>query len=450
MNMELHYDEESLAALAGFEDLETDEHLQSCEACREKLDSFRLIADALGDAGVWNHEPLPLAPVSSTLNVLRNFANQMASEDAQAERWLPLLLSGPRETWATNLAHHPEYRTAGMVRAMSTKSYLVVDTAPLDALQIARLSIEIAGHLNDPPEAKGLVSRLRGQASRDLAYMLFYTGDHAAALEAADVAAREFALCESNEYDTARLNIVRSLITRNLDQTNEAMHSARYSAEVFAAFGDAERYSSARSVEAGALFQAGRYDDALAAWIELERRFHPDDASDGHARALASVGFGYRHVGKIPESVSFYQQAAELFDALGTVTEAARTRWSVASLLAEQGRWTDAAERLESVRVELKTLGMNGPAAVATLDLAEVRLLQGRTPDVIALCSEAADIFAAARLNYTARAMRAVAYMREAAAAGRATPQLVREVSRYVRRLPAEPNLLFLSPDTDR
>jgi tetratricopeptide (TPR) repeat protein len=447
MNMELHYDEESLAALAGFEDLDTDEHLQSCETCREKLDSFRLIADALGDAGVWNHEPLPLAPVPSTLNVLRSFASQMASEDAQAERWLPLLLSGPRETWATNLAHHPEYRTAGMVRAMVAACYPMLDKVPADALELTALATEIADHLDDSEYPKETVLRLRGQAWRDRAYVLCFTGRIGDAKKAVEIADRHLSGCAVDEFDRARVNVVAALIERLLDQTDYAISLSRQSAGTFLKFGDAERHASAVFAEGAVLLQTGRFERALQAFLELEKTYAWDDSSDARAGVLSNLGMAYRNLNRFDEAIASLTLAADIYETRGTKSDATRTRLNVANLLAATGKWEDAARLFSDVRAQFKTLALEGDAATAALDLAEIRLIQGRQSDVVLLCNEASEYFRSAGLAYTTRALRAIAYMREAAEAGRATPELARGVRDYLRQLPSAPDLLFLHLD---
>jgi hypothetical protein len=54
--------------------------------------------------------------------------------------------------------------------------------------------------------------------------------------------------------------------------------------------------------------------------------------------------------------------------------------------------------------------------------------------------------FESSGLSYTPRAMTAISLLREAAAQKKATPKLAREVRRYLRDLPEQPNLLFLAP----
>ncbi len=450
MMIEQHYDEKLLIEILESDRISSDEHLPGCADCSEKLESFRMIADALREEDVWNAEPLPEAPVASTIATLRAFADRMADDDARAEIWLTDLLAGSRETWRARLAQHPEYRTAGMVRKLIVASDRAIDTMPPDAVEMTNLATDIADHLDPSEHPADTVARLRGAAWRDRAFALFYTGQNADARRAAQIAADHFSRCAVGTYDRARVAIVTALVERSLDNTDLALDQSRRSAGVFAAFGDRERYASASTAEAAALAQAGRFEEALKIFLDLESQFSQDDASDAHGRVLANIAFAYRNLGKAEDAITFFTASAEIFEALGTRSEAVRIRWNLANVLAANGRWDDAGVRLAAVREEFRELGLFGAAAVAALDLAEVRLVQSRQSEVPALCVEATEYFSAAGIGYTARALRAVAYMREAAETGRATPELARTVRDYIRRLPAEPALLFLPPNDDR
>ncbi|HEX2836435.1 MAG TPA: tetratricopeptide repeat protein [Thermoanaerobaculia bacterium] len=444
MMIERHYDDESLIALLESDRLGSDSHIPGCPHCTEKLESFRMIADALREADVWNETHLHDSPVQSTIHTLRAFADRMTDEDAQATAWLDDLLAGPRETWKTKLAQHPEYRTAGMVRKLIAASDRAIDTMPPDALEITGLAADIADHLDPAAYPSETVVRLRGAAWREKAFSLFYTGQHAAAEKAVQIADAMFSLCTVDEYDRARVAIVKSLVHRSMEQFDGAIETARQSAEVFRTYGDVARVTSAKSSEAGVLAHSRRYEGALAIWLDLEKQFDADDATDTHARLLSNIAYACSYLGRTEEALTHYQFATELFDLLGNRSEAARLRWNVASILLQNGRLKDAEERLVSVRRELEELSMLGPAGVAALDLAEIRLLQGRIDDVIELCGTATRHLNNAGIAYTETALRAIAYVREAAELGRATPQLVKQVREYVRRLPAEPELLFL------
>src|SRR5688572_26897601 len=115
MMVERHYDDEALISLMETDRAQSDSHLPDCAPCSEKLESFRMIADALEDGDVWDTRELRTEPPAASIARLRAFADQMSFEDTQAESILRELLAGPREEWMPRLRIHPEWRTAGVV-----------------------------------------------------------------------------------------------------------------------------------------------------------------------------------------------------------------------------------------------------------------------------------------------------------------------------------------------
>jgi len=104
---------------------------------------------------------------------------------------------------------------------------------------------------------------------------------------------------------------------------------------------------------------------------------------------------------------------------------------------------TEACKRLRDLTREMDQLGMTSEAALANLDVAELLLVQNQYAEVDEICSSTMQVFERAGLSYTARALTALAYIREAAMQRRADRTLVQNVREYIRKLPRQPHLLF-------
>lgn len=442
---ERHYDEETLLSFLAQDDPNA-EHLSNCAECREKLDSFRLIAEALADEATWDETPISDTPNPDTIATLRTFADRMATEDAQAELYLQDLLDGTRDAWMSNLRHHPEYRTPGVVRKLIETIPSALDTMPRDAVELTALATEIADHLDPATSTPDTVSRLRGAAWRERAYALFYTGDYAAAERALCASESHFIESSVNEYDLARVGVVRALVERGLEKTESAISAARTSADVFAAFGDLSRIASARLAEAHLLFTLGDFGAAAAILGSLELQLQSSEVVDTHARVLGTLGFCCWKLGRIEEALHYHEAAAILLDELGVRTESVRVRWNVACILASEGRMVEAQSRFESVHAEFRLLGMTSAATLVTLDMAELLLANRKFEAVEKICRDAMRSFEAAGIPYTVRALTALSYMKEAARERTATPSLAKHVREYLTRLPHEANLLFAPP----
>jgi tetratricopeptide (TPR) repeat protein len=444
--IERHYDDEALISLLSSNRAGTDAHLPSCAPCSTKVDSFRTITGALRDGDVWNQRELRTEAVPSTIATLRAFADRMVDEDARAEAILAELLAGPRETWRPRLAAHPEWRHAGVVRKLIAASERAIDTMPPDAVEITAMATEIADHLEPSAYPSDTVARLRGAAWRDHAYALYYTGAFARAEEAVAVAEQHFETCVVNEYELGRLGIVRALVLRAFERFDEAMGAASASTEAFSRFEDIQRVVSARLAEAHMLFSRGDFQRAERLLLAAEKAIFATPYADTHSRVLDNLGHCSRKLGNVDEAIAYYEASAALYSDLGVVTEAARIRWSVAATLADAGRLTEARERMTSILPDFERLGMSSEAAVISLDIAELLAIEERYDEVQAVCKSAMEIFKRAGTGYTSRALTALAFMRDAAARRSVTSAHVQTVREYIRRLPAEPNLLFAPP----
>jgi tetratricopeptide (TPR) repeat protein len=444
--IERHYTDEALISLIESNRASSDRHLPSCEPCSAKIESFRMIADALCDQETWDRPSRE--PVPATIANLRAFADRMTDEDSRAEAILQALLAGSREEWMPRLLEHPEWRTAGVVRKLIAQAYATVVAMPPDAVETMTIATEIAEHLNPADHPSDTIARLRGAAWRDKAYALFYVGRFAEAEAAIVASERHFGSCIVSEYDLARLGIVKALVLRPFERFAEASDAAVASARTFERHGDLDRTVSAKLADVQLLVSRSMYAEAERLLLELERQISASTHVGTHARVLGNLGHVCRKLGKVEVAIHYYDCASALLDEIGARTETVRNRWSVAVMLAEAGNVADACERLRKLTREMEHLGMTSEAALASLDVAELLLAQNRYEEVEEICRSTMQAFELAGLSYTTRALTALAYIREAAGQRRADRMLVRNVREYIQKLPRQPNLLFApSPD---
>jgi tetratricopeptide (TPR) repeat protein len=440
--IERHYDDDALAMMLEAEAW-SDGHLGDCAECSGRMGSFRLVTDALRDASTWDTRELDGRPDSRTIASLRAFAQSADFEDATAGTYVRTLLAGARDTWKVVLAVHPEFRTAGMVRRLLAETDRALDTAPADAVELTALATDIADHLEDAGDS---ISRLRGIAWRDHAYALFYTGQFVEAERAVNIADRHFGECLVDEYDRARLGVVKALVFRTFERFTEATAIAEASKQTFLRHGDLSRFASAQMAEAHLLFSAREFEKAAELLTAVEAKLqHSADAAT-HARVCGNLAYCYWNLGQPDVALQYHDATAAMLEALDVRTEAARQRWLTASMLAKAGRIDEAERRLRAVREDFVALDMTSEAALVSLDVADLLLARGLFDEVEDVCRSAMRLFENAGVNHTARALTALAFIREAAANRKATPQMVRHVRDFIQRLPHSERLLFVPP----
>ncbi|HEX2122665.1 MAG TPA: hypothetical protein VHL59_13580 [Thermoanaerobaculia bacterium] len=344
------------------------------------------------------------------------------------------------------LRQHPEYRTAGVVRKLIEASARAIDTMPPDAVELTALATEIADHLEPAAYPGDTIPRLRGAAWRERAYALFYTGAFAEAETALHASESHFSDCSVEEYEMARVGIVRALVERAMEKYVPAIESARTSARVFKTFEDETRSVSAQLAEVHLLFSCGKLDSAYATLMHLKAQLEHSGDNGTYARVLANLGYCCWRLGRSTEALTHHGAAAQLFEELGVYTDAVRERWNVARVLAHEGRVDDAIPRLRMLHIEFARLGMLASATQVNLDLAELLIERGAFSEVEEICRAAIAIFERSQLEQTSPALTALALMREAAGHRAATPALVRQVRDTIRRIPDQPKLLFAFP----
>lgn len=442
MMAELHYDDASLIMLmeSGRGD---DPHLVTCQQCSDSVAQYLAIREVLGDEAVWDLRELNDDPVSETIANLRAFATDMAREDAEADVILTSLLAGSRETWMPRLRRHPEWRTAGVVRRLIAATDKAIDTMPPDAVAITALATEIADSLDSEVYLSETILKLRGAAWRERAYALFYVGDFRPALEAIDRSEAWFAATVVDEYDGARVGLVRAWILRALEQTRGAFGLTRKSLVTFDTFGDVARLNMAHETEAAVHYKERDFRAAVAIWHELEQRLPIDEL---HTRGflLQNLAHAYRQLGDYARAQSHYELAIEVFTALGVQPAAVRARWHIGLTQMASGKYEEALAFLSNICDEFEQLGMRDEAVLTSLDRAEALLLLGRNDEVVAICQSLTRQFEDRGLEHTCGALTAIAYLREAIEAGRCTPAVVEHVRNYVRRTGTQQQLLFL------
>jgi tetratricopeptide (TPR) repeat protein len=444
--VERHYDDEALISLLESNREGRDAHLPSCDPCASKLESFRMIADALHDADVWDTRELRTEAVPATIATLRYFADRMVDEDTRAELILTELLAGERESWLPRLHLRPQWWTAGVVRKLIARAYDAVVTMPPDAVEMMTVATEVADHLDPEEHPSDTVARLRGAAWRDRAYALYYTGRYSDAEAALLVSEKHLTGCAVDSYELARLGIVKGVVYRAFERFQEAMDAADASAGVFEQFDDTTRYASARLAQAGLLLGRGDLEPAHRILCELDVRLRDTQDLDTHARVLGNLGIWATKAGKVDLAVQYLEMSGDIHEVLGATTEAVRTRWAIAEMLMDFGRLDEACVRLQRITGEMEQLGMTVEATVSGLEIAELLLVQERYDQVEAICTRAMESFRRTGIGYGSRALTALAYMSEATKLRHADRKLVRSVREYIRQLPKQPALLFAPP----
>ena len=118
-----------------------------------------------------------------------------------------------------------------------------------------------------------------------------------------------------------------------------------------------------------------------------------------------------------------------------------RLEWLETRIAHRAGRWQEAEQRLGRLLQRSVERGLGYEAALVMLDLATVYLEQGKEDDVRRLADAMLPIFLA--LDIHRQAVAALVTFQQAAAAGRLTHALLRDLAAYLQRARKNPRLGF-------
>ncbi len=429
-------------------DVELEEHLRSCTSCTGLLASYRILVGAMKQPEVWEADDVGPLPDPARVDNVVSFSRRLHNEEAAAEQWLRKWEGLPIDMWSEVLCARPEVRTVGMVRKLLERSEGSYTKSPMQALLLTEVAVTLSERVNPVAYPGETVIKARGDAWREKAYALSFVGRYHDALSAVGRCEELFQNTATAEHDLARAGLVKALILRGLDEVTKAIDLCRSTAPVFVRYGDVRRGRYARWIEAMMLYKIGRTREALEILTHLEREFTlaGDSATADLADTLHNIAACHTDLGDFERSSEYALSAVQLYQILGMVVGQIRSRWILAQSQMARGFWNEALSLLSRVRQEFDAVSMEQEANGVCLEIAEIMLVLGRADEVVLLCRELLQRYERSGLSHTWRAVTALGYLQEAAMRGAATPAKVRHVRDYIRRLPSEPQLLFLDP----
>ncbi|MGH9423579.1 MAG: tetratricopeptide repeat protein, partial [Thermoanaerobaculia bacterium] len=302
-----HYTEDELSAYAlspeAIPDGEAvEQHVASCQECRETLDVIEAFDIALRDPLPW--EAAESMPVRREVPAaLLDQARAISAADAHARDLVMPLVDSAIRFREARIDENPRFFTLAVVRLLCKVANGTHERQPQFGLVLADAALSIAAKL---PDSSGLPWCL-GTAWKERANALRYIGRFRECEEALDRAEEAFQSDEHVEaFDLAIVAYVRATLYCQMGRFNDAIHFAHSSVATFRIYGDTRRYLSALLVEALAYYSADRDNDA----VELLERVVPlarsAEESGILARALANAANSYTRLRQYGKATAFY------------------------------------------------------------------------------------------------------------------------------------------------
>ncbi len=425
-------------------------HLATCQACQALYSQARTIIGTLSDPTMWPPEPepdiwpAPSARAEQSLEDVLRFRERLDVEESAGAAALRPLLTRPPEEWPSIVASTPALHSGGAISPFLAEARVLLNAAPGRALALLDQARVVAAALRDDAYPARTTFMYRGYVARDRATTLTVLGRFPEAFEALSQAEAAMRQAAVPWHELAILDHVRANVLTAAGRPAEALGPIRRAIHTLGEFGDLIGATKAQVLEAVVLYDLG---DLVRARDAFEACLAPlKDLGDLNtlARTYSNLGFCHLDLGDPDRAGAAYLQAMALYTELGLLTERVKIRWGLGRMLLQTGRSAEGLPVLRQALMEFDGFGMTAEAGLVTLEIVEALLALGQPAEAPALCQAVLDRFLAAGM--TANALAALAYLKEAVAAGRATPTLARQVHLFLEALPTHPDQAFLPP----
>jgi tetratricopeptide (TPR) repeat protein len=325
-----------------------------------------------------------------------------------------------------------DLRSFAGYEALLDRSWAMRREDPKQMVKLAELAVEAAVGLGEEGFSAGQVEDFQARAAIELANAFRVMDRFEEARAGLDSARRHYREGSQDRLLGARLLEVEANIHGDLGELDEALASLDRALRVYRRHGDP--HLAGRSLIKKGLFtsSAGRQQEAIELLTEGLAMIDP--AQDGplvlaavHNTACCLVeGSRYREARSLLwRHLSLYEQHAGRQDRL-------KLRWLQAEIYAGLGDYGRAERAFEEVRLGLREAGKSHSEAMATVELAGLRLRQGREDAARGLAVEAAELVLGLEISREASAALAVQKARLEKTA-LVTPELVGQILQLLR-----------------
>lgn len=368
---------------------------------------------------------------------------ELSREARQRAVHLVRSLTGPPEAWAARLRGEEGIASDVFVRALILEGRRVRDGNAERAERLFKTSVALLDVTHDlPPDYRAF---LIGTARVEQANTLRHRGrlsDALSCLDRADTELEGRPLCT---HELARSWFVRGTVLFKMGALSDALPWLRRAVNLFTAVDDERRVARVRVVEANVLYEQRRVDDACALWRSTLPVFSAGRDRKNEAVVWLNLGWCALDMDHGAEAKEWLEKARDRFQGVAAKGELARTRWGLALHEARYGERPGGVAHLKEAQDELSKLDLALDAAMVYLDIAETFLLPPARPrEAKALCKKLVPLFREAGAGR--EALRALAYLAEAARANRMSPALVRRVRGDVKQAVADHGFTYASP----
>ena len=439
--------EEFLLSLSR-ERLELLDHLTRCATCRRRFQGMlrhrtgpvaRKLAEILhwpGTTATYGHAFKGNDPL------VQKREHALSGERVEAPAlFVELTRMTSPEQRSFLLENSPRFHTWGVFELTIERSLETSLQNPLQGEDLGLLAVRLAESLNSDLYGTDLIEDLKARAWSYVANARRLRSDLRGAEEAFAYAHEAIQRGTKDPLERAALLDLEGSLRRDQQQFDEARRLFRRAITVF--LQNDQKHKAGRSMVSLATVHhfAGNLSEAIPLLYQALDFIDPEQEPRlllcARHNLIDDLAESHRYL----EAQTLYRSTRSLYRSFPDAWSQNRRKWVKGKISRGLGQADQAESLFLAARDGFIGEGIPYDTALVSLELATLYAAQGRTADLKRLAGEMVPIFSS--LNIHREALAALAYLKQALEAERASVELVSGVAAYLRRAQHDPALRF-------
>jgi tetratricopeptide (TPR) repeat protein len=427
------------------------EHLSRCATCRRRFMGFTrhrsgMLANRLAEVLHWPQGPDDYGPVlREHEQSFREREQSMAKERLEALGLFVELTGHPAEQRDLVLKNSPRFHTWGVFELLVERSLETSIRSPIYAEELGKLALQLSEFLSSTQYGAEVIHDLRARAWAYIGNSLRIRSDLRGSEEAFQRAYLELQKGTHDPLERAILLDLEASLRRAQRQFDTAYKLLRRAITIF--LQTEQRHRAGRSLVnlATVLHSSGNLPEAIPLLHQALEFIDPEQEPRLLLCTRHNLIDDLAESGRFLEAQRLYRDTRALYRNFPDAWTQNRRKWVKGKVARGLGQADQAESLFMAARDGFIHEGIPYDTALVSLELATLYAEQRRTADLKRLAEEMVPIFSS--LHIHREALAALAYLKQAAEAERATVDLVTGVAVYLRRAQHDPSLQFSVPE---
>jgi tetratricopeptide (TPR) repeat protein len=425
------------------------DHLVRCATCRRRLLAFLRhrsgpLARKIADVLPWPGKPATAeyGPILQRHHVeFQSRGSILAQERAEAPGLFVELTRYPAEQRDLILKNSPRFHTWGVFQLLVERTLETSIRNPTDAEELGHLALRLSEYLDQEYYGPGVIEDFRARTWAYIGNARRIRSDLQGAEEAFNTAYHHLQQGTRDNLERATLFDLEASLRRDQRRFEEASRLLKRAISLF--FQSAQSHRAGRSLVnlSTVYYYAGDIESCIPLLFQAIGLIDPEQEPRLLLCARHNLIDDLAETGRYLEAQRLYRETRPLYRNFPDAWTQNRRKWVKGKISRGLGQADQAESLFLAARDGFIQEGIPYDTALVSLELATLYAEQGRTADLKRLAEEMVPIFSS--LHIHREALAALAYLKQAAEAERATLDLVSGVAAYLRRAQHDPDLRF-------